>query len=291
MSSNIEFIKKLREEFSASMSACQKALVGVDLSSPDAYKIASDNLRKLGINAGSKKASADAKEGFISYRVYNDVVAILKVSCQTDFVAKNASLHELVAAIFDVIKNNSSKSFNEILSLSMGSSSIAEKILEVSGKLGEKIEINAEIIKKEAGQMIGCYVHNSTNAAYPSENCGNIISYITCQTQETSEKLQNALNDISMHVTAMNSKFLSEASIAQEILDSEMAIYKEQSLKIDKPENVKEMINKNKLQTFIKENCLLTQTFIKDPKFTVSEYLNSISKNATLVSFKRISIA
>ena len=70
---------------------------------------------------------------------------------------------------------------------------------------------------------------------------------------------------------------LNENSIDEKILNDEKDIILKQMENM--PEDKKEQILKGKLSKFIKENTLLGQGLITDPKKTVSDYIGEISKN------------
>jgi elongation factor Ts len=51
-----------------------------------------------------------------------------------------------------------------------------------------------------------------------------------------------------------------------------------------------EKIAMGKLAKFYKDYTLLNQEFIKDPKLTVTQYLDATHKGMTVVGYKRIGI-
>ncbi|MFN3316947.1 MAG: elongation factor Ts, partial [Raineya sp.] len=73
------------------------------------------------------------------------------------------------------------------------------------------------------------------------------------------------------------------------ILDKELEIGMEHARNEGKPENMLEKIGMGKVNKFVKESTLLNQEFVKDGSKTVAQYLESVSKNLKVKTFKRFS--
>ena len=95
MAGNLELIKKLREASGAGISACQKALKECG----DDYDKAFDFLRKQGISKASSKADRATSEGLCCVASNANGIAVVKLSCETDFVAKNETFQKLAKDI------------------------------------------------------------------------------------------------------------------------------------------------------------------------------------------------
>lgn len=287
--SSLELIKRLREESGASMAACKKAADSVPEDATDKYEFALNALRKLGISSGNKKLDRNTSNGFITYSQDESSVVILSLLCETDFVAKNKSFYELSQYIINALKNQKEDILekDQLLNLNFNGSKISDKILEVSGLLGEKIDIG--FFKKINCINLSCfvYIHNSHGIEYQSNFCGNALSYVLCS-KSTFPTME--LKNIAMHCLASRPKYLSKNLIPKEVLDNEMEIYKEQSKTLNKTAEVIEKINQQKLAKFIQENCLLTQMLIMDPSISVSDYIKKIDKEAEILSCEVFSI-
>ena len=99
-----------------------------------------------------------------------------------------------------------------------------------------------------------------------------------------------AAKDISMQIAAMNPLALNEDSIDSETIEKELDIIKGQLKDEGKPENMIEKIAEGKMKRFYKDNTLVNQSFIKDSKISVSQYLSNYSSNIYITSFGRVSI-
>lgn len=287
--SSLDLIKKLREESGASMAACKKAVDSIPADAVNKYEFALNALRKLGISSGNKKSDRNTSNGFVTYFKNESFLVILSLLCETDFVAKNKSFYDLSQYIIAALINQKENIFtkDQLLSLVYNESKVLDKILEISGLLGEKIDIG--FFKKIDCSNISSsiYVHNSHGIEYQSESCGNILSYVLCSNPDfPSTELKN----ISMHCVALRPRYLSKNLIPNEILNNEIEIYKEQSNALNKPIDVIEKINHQKLAKFIQENCLLTQMLIMDQSISVDDYIKKINRESEILSYEVISI-
>ena len=118
------------------------------------------------------------------------------------------------------------------------------------------------------------YLHNKYNS-----NCSKIGSVVEISTdnQNLATKLVDELKVIAMQISAMKPMGIDEKSINLKILEDEKDIISKQMKNV--PDDKKDQIMKGKLNKFLKENTLLGQALITDPKKSVSSFLSEISKN------------
>ena len=90
-------------------------------------------------------------------------------------------------------------------------------------------------------------------------------------------KLADKLKVIAMQISAMKPMGIDESSIKQQVLQDEKDIILKQMTNV--PEDKKDQIIKGKLNKFLKENTLLGQALITDPKMSVSSFLSEVSKS------------
>lgn len=149
-------IKKLREVTGAGMMDCKKALNEAEGDFEKAIEI----LRKKGQKVSAKRADREAKEGVV-YAMINDAKnkgVLVRVSSETDFVAKNEDFIQLTKNITEILLNNFPATKEEALDLRFNDSlTIGEKLVEQVGVIGEKIElVDYERIEAE---MVVPYIH------------------------------------------------------------------------------------------------------------------------------------
>ena len=265
-------VNKLRKTTGAGMMDCKKALVEADGNFDSAIEI----LRKKGQKVAAKRADRESSEGVaiaISNEDSTSGVGIV-LACETDFVGKNADFVDLAHKIAaNGLKCNTKE---ELLKSNLGDMSVEEKLIEQTGVIGEKIQIN-DFAKIDAA-FVGTYIH-----------AGNKISSLV-GFSEKCENIEVAAKDISMQIAAMNPIALDEDSVDSEVIEKEIEIAKDQLRAEGKPEEMLDKIAQGKLKRFFKDNTLIHQAFIKDSKQSVSQYLSSFSNETKITSYSRVSI-
>ena len=193
------------------------------------------------------------------------------------FVAKNENFQELASRILDTAFENNFSSVEEILSSKLDSLTIEQEIVNLIGKIGEKIELRQ--FENLEGEKIVPYIH-----------AGNKLGVLVSLVNTSSVDYVSAGKDVAMQIAAMNPIALNKDGVDQSVIDKEIEIGKEQAIKEGKPENIVEKIAQGKLQKFFKENTLLSQPFVKDNSMTIESYLGTFSSDLTVDKFLRVSI-
>ncbi len=264
----MELIKKLRSLTGAGMVDCQKALKESD---GDLEK-AVDFLRKKGIAKAAKRTDRDTSEGVVSLALNDDKTEgyILELNSETDFVARNEKFQALADKVLAVIKDNKPANLEELMALSAGELNVADTISNLSGTIGEKMEIKRfEILS------------DKTVAGY-SHLGGRIGVLLSLDTPGKDE----LATDLAMHVAAANPKYLKAEDVDASEIEREKAVYKDQLIKEGKPEAMIEKIIEGKMSKYYSEVCLLEQEYIKDDKKKVKDIL----EGANITGFTRFSL-
>lgn len=279
MAASIEDIKKLRDMTGAGMGDCKKAL---ENSNGD-LEGAVDFLRKLGQKLSVKRADRETKEGvclaFTSHNRNNGI--IIKLSCETDFVAKNDKFIDLATSFGEIAIKHVPESLEALLALHTEEGiSIAQKIEEQTGIVGEKLDlVEYHFIKTAAGEgQVIPYVH-----------MGNRAAVIVALNQEGPDLIEAGKN-VAMQVAAMKPVAVDETGVSKEVIEREIEIGKEQARAEGKPETMIEKIAQGKLNRYYKDFTLLKQDYVKDGSKTVAAYLDSTSKGLTVTAFKHIAL-
>ena len=115
-----------------------------------------------------------------------------------------------------------------------------------------------------------------------NSSCSKIVSVVEVNTNDIHKVLEisDKLKVIAMQVSAMKPMGLNEESIDPRVLEDERDIILKQIE--NTPDDKKEQIVKGKLNKFIKENTLMGQALITDPKNTVANYVSDLSKSNNL---------
>ena len=272
-------VNKLRQTTGAGMMDCKKALVEAE----GDFDAAIDYLRKKGQKVAANRADRETKEGvclaFTSHNRNSGIV--FKLTCETDFVAKNDSFVALANEVGAILLKNLPNSSEEAMVLPFNSSmTVAEKMIEQTGVIGEKIEI-ANYAKIEtaagAGQVLP-YIHMGNRAA--------VIVALNLEGPEYVEAGKNA----AMQVAAMRPVAVDKDGVNSTMIEKEIEIGKELARQEGKPEAMLDRIAQGRLEKFYKESTLLNQQFVKDGSLTVAAYLQSMDKNLTVTAFEHVAL-
>ena len=266
-------VGKLRRQTGSGMMDCKKALIeaGGD------FEQAVDILRKKGQKVAAKRADRQATEGVVIAKnnTDNSKAILISLNCETDFVAKNEDFIKIAHSILDkAVSENlvSSEDLNSML-LDEGMT-VAEKVLEQTGVIGEKIEISAQVIEDT---QVSSYVH-----------AGNRLATIVGFNQTLDHQVAR---DIAMQVAAMSPIAVDKDNVDQETVNRELEIAKDLARQEGKPEQMLDKIAQGRLNKFFKENTLLNQAFIKDGKKSVAQYLQEHAKDLSVTCFKRVGLS
>jgi elongation factor Ts len=312
-------VNKLRQATGAGMMDCKNALVEAEGDFDKAISI----LRKKGQKIAEKRADRDSSEGAVIAKVNDDGTkgVIVSLNCETDFVSKNDSYIAMAHKMTEIALNTSSK--EEFMSADFDGITVADKLIEQTGVIGEKIEIGGfEILE---APFVGSYIH------------GNKIGALTGLSEASDSAFEVAKN-VSMQVASMGATTLSYKDFSPEFVASEtearIAVIEKDNIELGrlgktlknvpqfisrsqltpevlakaeddakaelkaegKPEQIWDKILPGKLARFIADNtsmdhekALLDQNFIMDDSKTVAQYVAS-KGNSSVVGFKRVSL-
>ncbi len=312
-------VNKLRQITGAGMMDCKKALVEAEGDFDKAIEVLRKKGQKVAANRSDRESTEGAAVAFVNADKTKGVV--LTLNCETDFVGKNEGFVALAKELAEKAINFDSKeaflasAYNDTLT-------VAEKLIEQTGVIGEKIEIGAfEVIE---GAFVGAYIH------------GNKIAAVTALSK-TFDKAEEVAKDVSMQVASMGAetlsykdfdpafvasetdariaviekeneelarlgktlknvpKYISYAQLTEDVLKQAEEEAKAELKAEGKPENIWERILPGKIQRFISDNttldqekALLDQNFIKDESKKVADYVKGFGVEVT--GFKRASL-
>ena len=312
-------VKKLREATGAGMMDCKKALVEAEGN----FDKAIDILRKKGQKIAAKRADRESTEGVAVTRINADKTAgvAIVLACETDFVGKNDSFVALGGQFADIALNHSDK--EAFLAADFGGMTVAEKLVEQTGVIGEKLDITS--FERIEAAYVGSYTHIGKIAAIVG--LSNAIDKADVLTKDL------AMQAASMGATTLSYKDFDPAFIAAETeariaviekdnielgrlgktlknvpqyismaqLTPEVLAKAEEAAKAElkaegKPEQIWDRILPGKMERFISDNttldqeqCLLDQSFIKDEKQSVADYVKTYG-DVSVSNFKRVTL-
>lgn len=267
-------VKKLRDMTGAGMMDCKKALAEAEGDFDKAVEI----LRKQGQKMSAKRADREATEGVVMAVVNDDRTrgVIIKLSSETDFVAKNQDFVNLAEKFAELALEKFPADKAGVLSIPYGNITIGEKITEQVGVIGEKIELAA--YESVEADMVAPYIHMGNKAA------------VLIGLNKAHDDYFEPGRAVAMQVAAMRPVAVDKDGVDASIVEKEIEIGKEQARNEGKPEAMLEKIAMGKLNKFYKENTLLNQQFVRDSKLSVAQYLQSFDPELTVTEFKHVEL-
>ena len=254
MTNSKELVKQLRQMTGAGILDCKKYLDRANNNIDEAVKLFRS---EAGVKA-NKKGSRIAAEGIVNFYEDDNSILLLELNSETDFVARDSNFLSLAQSIGKNLLNDDSNI-----------DIISESISTAISKLGENIKLRRHIKISKNNNAYG-YCHNNKIAALVELKNDDV----------------NLAKDICMQIVASNPLALDEASLSQDILESEKEIYKNELAKLDKKEDIKRNILEGKMKKFINENTLLNQPFVKDPAISLSKVI----KDNQIISYTRYEV-
>ena len=259
-------VMELREMTGAAMMDCKKALNEAE----GDFEKAKEILRKKGQTIVLKKLSREAKEGLISIASTKkgekiDHLAVLKLACETDFVARNEKFQALQTELTQLLLKNGKDGFGK----NMSQGEVKTKIEQAVSEFGENILIAEHHWFEAKEGYLGCYLH--TNKKIATVVLGTTSSPSSLAHEEV-------FREIALHIAANRVLALNQNQIPKEEIEKERNLFREQLLASDKKPDLVEKIVANKVEKFLSEVCLMEQPFLKNPDLKVKEWLQEQSK-------------
>jgi elongation factor Ts len=268
-------INKLRQATGAGMMDCRKALTETN----NDFEAAIDWLRKQGQKVAAKRSDREAKEGVIIAQTSTDHKTgfVVCISCETDFVSKNAEFVAFAQVIADAAVANNVKSAEELNEVSVNGTKVSDMINDKLASIGEKIGV-AKFERVDAA-YVASYIHGSYRMG--------VLVGLSSEAAEVGK-------DLAMQIAAMNPVAVDPESVPAETVARERAIIidtmKEDPKMAGKPEEMIVKIAEGKINAFFKEQTLLAQAFVKDGGKTVGEYVKSVDGALKVTEFKRVAL-
>jgi elongation factor Ts len=267
-------INKLRQATGAGMMDCRKALTETN----GDFEAAIDWLRKQGQKVAAKRSDREAKEGVIIAQTSADHKTgfVVCISCETDFVSKNAEFVAFAQTIADAAVANNVKTVDELNAVSINGTTVADMINDKLASIGEKIAAKLERVD---APYVASYIHGSYRMG--------VLVGLTSEAAELGK-------DLAMQIAAMNPVAVDPESVPAETVTRERAIIidtmKEDPKMAGKPEEMIAKIAEGKIAAFFKEQTLLAQSFVKDGSKSVGDHVKSVGADIKVTEFKRVAL-
>ncbi len=266
-------VVKLRKTTGAGMMDCKNALKDADGDFDRALEI----IREKGKAIANKRADRDAAEGVVLAKVTDDnkFGAIVVLNCETDFVAKNDKFVAFVDSILNVALANKVESLDALKALELDGTVIDTLVTEQTGVIGEKLELS--YYKSISAETVNGYIH-------PGNKLATLVGF-----NKGDVEIQVA-KDIAMQIAAMAPIAIDKDAISQEVIDKEIEIAKEKYRLEGKPEAMLDKIAQGSLNKWFKDITLLNQTYVKDGKISIKDFLKQNDSELTVTAFDRYTL-
>lgn len=268
-------INKLRQATGAGMMDCRKALT----ESNGDFETAIDWLRKKGQKVAALRSDREAKEGVVLAKTTADQKTgiVLCLSCETDFVSKNADFVTFAQSIIDAALQHNVKSVDELNAVEINGIKVSDLVNDKLASIGEKIGISK--FERIDADYVASYIHGA-----------NRMGVLVGLNKEAAE----IGKDIAMQIAAMNPIAVDADSVSADVIERERAIVTDvitnDPKMAGKPAEMINKIAEGKLNAFFKETTLLSQAFVKDGSKNVGDYIKSVDSSLKVISFKRVAL-
>ncbi|MCE3016353.1 MAG: translation elongation factor Ts [Pirellula sp.] len=317
-------VADLRKQTGAGLMDCKKALQ----ESNGDYEGALDYLRKKGQKVAEKRADKEVTEGTVvaMLNATKTTGIIFGLCCETDFVAKNDGFTSLASQLAKLALDSGAENLDQLSALSIDGMTVAEKLVEQTGKTGEKMVVaDLSLVKGEklasyihAGSKIGVILSYKDGGKAGAEEFfrgvamhiaamkPSILNYTEFDADyvaKETESMQSQIKIENEDRTRLGKplktvpQFVSRLQLTPEVMAAAEDTIKAELKAEGKPEKIWDKIVPGKLERFVADNtlldqdkCLLNQFYVLDETKTVGDAVKAFSDQAEIVSFRRVAI-
>lgn len=268
-------VNELRKKTGSGMMDCKKALVEAE----GDMEVAIDVLRKKGQKVAAKRSDRETGEGLVIANTNESGSRgyLVVLGCETDFVAKNDTYNQLTQSFVKIAMDSNPANLEEFNALKYDDKlTVAEKIIEQVGVIGEKLVLDYKIVDAEC---VVAYNH-------PGNQIATIVGL-----NKNGEEVAIVGKQVAMQVASMAPVALNKDAVSAETIARELEVGKELAIAEGKPAEMADKIAQGRLGKFFKENTLMEQAMFTDNKKSVTQFLQATDKDLTVTGFERISLS
>ena len=265
-------VKQLREMTDSPMMECKKALVeaGGDMDK------AVDVLRTRGIAKSLKKAGRATNEGAVMAYVSEDgkTAAIAEIKCETDFVSGTDKFKNLVAKVAEAAAKSDAADVEALKAVTVDGETVEALIQNGIATMGENMTLTRFARRTADNGAVASYIHMGGKI-------GVLVEFaLGNDATAANDDFKALAHDVAMQVAATKPLCAVREDMPADVVEHELAIYREQAAASGKPEAIQEKMAQGRVEKFYKESTLVDQEFVKDPNTTISQYVASVAKKA-----------
>lgn len=270
-------VAALRKATGVGMMDCKKALEesGGDL------EAAKDWLRAKGLAGASKRAGRAAEQGAVDVKVEGGVGALVELTAETDFVAKSADFKAVVADLAALAVQEGKE---ELAELAYEGGTVGEHVTQLAAKLGENVALGRVVLFETTDGLLDGYVHVQNERGV----MGVLVEVGGVDPGDATA--QEVAHDIALHIASAAPSYVNRDDVPADVIERERAVFEELTRNEGKPEQAIPKIVEGRLNGFYKDNVLVEQGFVKEPKQTIAQLLETLGPDAAVRRFVRVKI-
>ena len=277
MTVTAQLVKQLREKTGVGMMECKKALTETngDMEKAILY------LRERGMSRAAKKSARTTSEGMLFYHLDDkqERGVLLEVDCETDFVSKNSDFKEFGQQLARLAVEHNLASVAELLQATVDGRSAQDVLIDLISKIGENITVSKlQALAVKNGHVAG-YIH-----------LGGKLGTLVALRNASASAHAGLGKDLALHIIASAPRYLTADEVNSEEIEQEKSIAEKKLLQEGKPEKIIPKILAGQIKKFYNEVCLLQQSYVKEPKISVQEYLHQNAAQVEIAGFVRLQV-
>lgn len=265
-------VKKLRDLTAAGMLDCRNSLAEAEGDFDKAVEL----LRIKGAKDVGKRAGRTAANGLVAH----SGTALVELNCETDFVAKNADFVALAQQLVEHVAATRPADLDALLRSTLPDGrTVSDTVSEESAKIGEKLVLHRFAVLDEP---VAVYLHRKSPDLPPQ--VGVLVAY----RDGRDEAADADARGIAMQVAAMRPAYVTRDEVPEEAVATERRLAEETAHDEGKPEAAVPKIVEGRVNAFFKDNVLVEQASVVEPKQTVGQVLSEAG--LTVTSFVRFEV-
>lgn len=269
-------VAALRKSTGAGMMDCKQALEETGGDMDEAQKW----LREKGLSGAAKRAGREASDGAVEVLVDGDVGVVVEVNCETDFVAKGDDFGGFVTDLAQHVLEHSAV---DVADQKMGDTTVDEALKELSAKVGEKVVLGKVERLEATDGIVDGYKHlqNERGVIGVLVELGGV--------EAGDEKAREAAHDLALHIASAAPRWVDRDSVPDDVVAQEREVLENLTRNEGKPEEAIPKIVDGRINGFYKENVLLEQGFVREPKRTIASLVDDLD-GAEIRAFARVQV-
>jgi elongation factor Ts len=270
-------VAALRKATGAGMMDCKQALEESD----GDLEAAKDWLRTKGLAGASKRAGRAAQQGAVDVYLEGNTGGLVELTCETDFVAKGTDFRDLTAKLARLVAEHGEDGLD---AQALDGSTVGEVVTQLAAKLGENVGLGRVHRLVSDDGIVDAYKHIQNERG----TIGVLVEVGGVRPDD--EKAREVAHDVALHVASAAPRWVTRDDVPADVLEKERALLEELTRNEGKPEQAIPKIVEGRINGFYKDNVLLEQPYIREPKTTIAKLLESLGADATVRRFVRVKV-